>query len=387
MRINPYTPGAGVMPGYLAGREELITQAEYNIDSLIAGYPQRPIIYYGLRGVGKTVLLNKIEEYAESKSALYFHMEAKEKQSILIDIITAANKFLIKMSTKEKVKSLFDKAKELVNGFTIMYTSGEDSISVGFTKQLNDKILADNLTELLVNLGNLAKEDEQVIIFFIDEIQYAKQEHLEALITAQHRINQKRLPVTMFGAGLNKILVSLTKSKTYAERMFEFNEITSINYEETRKAILKPAIPLNIGYEEKALEKIFEITEGYPYFIQEFCKVIWDNVEDTDTITLKNVEDNIELFYRILDEGFFRTRFNKCTDKEKEFIYAMVECGGLPCTVANVAQILGVKLNSISPARSNLIHKGIIYSTKFGEIDFTVPQFHLFLKRVKRETD
>lgn len=385
MKINPYTPGAGVMPGYLAGREELIIEAEHNIDSLIAGYPQRPIIYYGLRGVGKTVLLNRVEEYAENKNALYFHIEAKEKQSILIDIITAANKFLIKMSTKEKVKNLFEKAKDLVNSFTITYTSGDDSISVGLNKQLSDKLLADNLTELLINLGNLAKEDAQVIIFFIDEIQYAKQEHLEALITAQHRINQKRLPVTIFGAGLNKILVSLTQSKTYAERMFEFKEISSINYEETRKAILKPAIPLNITYEETALQKIYEITEGYPYFIQEFCKVIWDNIEATDIITLKNVENNIELFYKILDEGFFRTRFNKCTDREKEFIYAMVKCEKLPCTIANVAHILGLKLTSISPIRGNLIHKGIIYSTKFGEIDFTVPQFNLFLKRVKKE--
>ena len=384
MKLNPYTPGAGVMPGYLSGREKVIEEAKTNIFHLINGYPQRPIIYYGLRGVGKTVLLNKIEEYAFSLNVLYCHIEVKEKTDLILEIINESNTFLQELSSLEKIKSMLNRLKEAIDNLSITYTDGDNSLTINSNKDFKNVVLSNNITKLFTTLGMIAKESDKAIIFFIDEIQYAKQDQLEAIISAQHRINQLRLPISIFGAGLNKVLNMLTTSKTYAERMFLFREITSLSYEETKEAILKPIEKINLSFDEKTLEKIYKITEGYPYFVQELCKIILDNIDDKNNITLKDVEDNINVFNEILDTGFFKTRIAKCTDRELEFLFAMNECGILPCTISNVANILKRKVKSISPIRANLINKGIIYSNKFAEIDFTVPQFDKFLKRLKK---
>lgn len=384
MRLNPYTPGAGVMPGYLSGREKVIKEAQNSIFHLINGYPQRPVIYYGLRGVGKTVLLNKIEEYAFLSDILYCHIEVKEKTDLILEIINESNIFLKELSNLEKLKLMINKLKEAIDNLSITYTDGDNSLTINANKDFKNVVLSNNITKLFTTLGMLAKESGRAIIFFIDEIQYAKKEQLEALITALHRINQLRLPVTIFGAGLNKILSMLTVSKTYAERMFEFREITSLSYEETKEAILKPIEKVNLTFDEKALEEIYKITEGYPYFVQELCKTILDSVETKENITSEDVKNNISVFNSVLDTGFFKTRISKCTDKELEFLFAMNECGELPCTISNVATILKKRVSSISPIRANLINKGIIYSNKFGEIDFTVPQFDKFLKRLKK---
>lgn len=382
MNINPYTPGAGVMPGYLAGRETLIEEAENNIYSLIHGYPRQPIIYYGLRGVGKTVLLNRVMKYAEEQNVITCPIEIKEKKSLLIDLIGMANKILIRLSTVEKMKSTLEDIRNSINNFTLTYVKGDTSISLGIDT-LEKAMFSIELTDLFLKLGRVAQDNKRAIIFFIDEIQYAKQNELEALITAQHRINQERLPISIFGAGLNKILVTMTQSKTYAERMFEFKEISSLNYEDTREAILKPVVPFNITYTEEALEEIYKITEGYPYFVQQFCQIIIDN--SSNNITIKEVKNSSNKFYNILDEGFYKTRLNKTTVKEKEFMFAMVKCGELPCTIANVAQNMKKTVKSIQTLRASLIGKGLIYSTSYGEIDFTVPKFDEFLKRINKE--
>lgn len=382
--INPYTPGAGVMPGYLAGRDEVIQEGKDSIYSLMHGYPRQPIIYYGLRGVGKTVLLTALKEYAIKEGVLTFHFEIQEKVSLINDIILSANQTLSKISKVEKIKNIFEVAKNSLQSFTLTYTTGENSVSVEMNKKLGEMMLQSNLVELLLNLGRLAKESKNIIIYFIDEIQYAKQNELEALITAQHRINQERLPITIIGAGLPKILVNVTESKTYAERMFAFVEISSLDYEDAKNAIVNPGKPFNITYTEEALKEIYKITEGYPYFIQQFCYIISKKYKNID---LDIVNEMKTFFFKELDKSFFKVRFDKCTPKEREFIFAMVSCGELPCTVANVAQILNKDLKSISPIRARLINKGLIYATRYGEIDFTVPKFDEFLKRIKANDD
>lgn len=382
--INPYTPGAGVMPGYLAGRDEVIQEGKDSIYSLMHGYPRQPIIYYGLRGVGKTVLLTALKEYAIKEGVLTFHFEIQEKVSLINDIILSANQTLSKISKVEKIKNIFEVAKNSLQSFTLTYTTGENSVNVEMNKKLGEMMLQSNLVELLLNLGRLAKESKNTIIYFIDEIQYAKQNELEALITAQHRINQERLPITIIGAGLPKILVNVTESKTYAERMFAFVEISSLDYEDAKNAIVNPGKPFNITYTEEALKEIYKITEGYPYFIQQFCYIISKKYKNID---LDIVNEMKTFFFKELDKSFFKVRFDKCTPKEREFIFAMVSCGELPCTVANVAQILNKDLKSISPIRARLINKGLIYATRYGEIDFTVPKFDEFLKRIKMNDD
>lgn len=378
--INPYTPGAGVMPGYLAGRDDIIQDGKDSIYSLMNGYPRQPIIYYGLRGVGKTVLLTALKEYAIKEGVLAFHFEIQEKVSLINDIILSANQTLAKISKVEKIKNIFEVAKNSLQSFTLTYTTGENSISVEMNKKLSEMMLQSNLVELLLNLGRLAKESKNTIIYFIDEIQYAKQNELEALITAQHRINQERLPITIIAAGLPKILVNMTESKTYAERMFAFVEISSLEYKDAKNAIVNPGKPFDITYTEEALKEIYQITEGYPYFIQQFCYLISKKYKDID---LNIVNEMKSIFFKELDKSFFKVRFDKCTPKEKEFMFAMANCGELPCTVANVAHILNKDLKSISPIRARLINKGLIYATRYGEIDFTVPKFDEFLKRMK----
>ena len=378
--INPYTPGAGVMPGYLAGRDDIIQDGKDSIYSLMNGYPRQPIIYYGLRGVGKTVLLTALKEYAIKEGVLAFHFEIQEKVSLINDIILSANQTLTKISKVEKIKNIFEVAKNSLQSFTLTYTTGENSISVEMNKKLSEMMLQSNLVELLLNLGRLAKESKNTIVYFIDEIQYAKQNELEALITAQHRINQERLPITIIAAGLPKILVNMTESKTYAERMFAFVEISFLEYKDAKNAIVNPGKPFDITYTEEALKEIYQITEGYPYFIQQFCYLISKKYKDID---LNIVNEMKSIFFKELDKSFFKVRFDKCTPREKEFMFAMANCGELPCTVANVAHILNKDLKSISPIRARLINKGLIYATRYGEIDFTIPKFDEFLKRMK----
>lgn len=379
-KINPYTP----MTEYLAGRDEVIQEGKDSIYSLMHGYPRQPIIYYGLRGVGKTVLLTALREYAIQEGVLTFHFEIQEKVSLINDIILSANQTLFKISKVEKIKNIFEAAKNSLQSFTLTYTTGENSISVEMNKKLSEMMLQSNLVELLLNLGRLAKESKNTIIYFIDEIQYAKQNELEALITAQHRINQERLPITIIAAGLPKILVNMTESKTYAERMFTFVEISSLEYKDAKNAIVNPGKPFDITYTEEALKEIYKITEGYPYFIQQFCYLISKKYKEID---LNIVNEMKSVFFKELDKSFFKVRFDKCTPKEKEFMFAMVSCGELPCTVANVAHIMNKELKSISPIRARLINKGLIYVTRHGEIDFTVPKFGEFLKRIKLNDD
>ena len=378
--INPYTPGAGVMPGYLAGRDDIIQDGKDSIYSLMNGYPRQPIIYYGLRGVGKTVLLTALNEYAIREGVLTFHFEIQEKVSLINDIILSANQTLSKISKVEKIKNIFEVAKNSLQSFTLTYTAGENSVSVEMNKKLGEMMLQSNLVELLLNLGRLAKESKNTIVYFIDEIQYAKQNELEALITAQHRINQERLPITIIAAGLPKILVNMTESKTYAERMFAFVEISSLEYKDAKNAIVNPGKPFDITYTEEALKEIYQITEGYPYFIQQFCYLISKKYKDID---LNIVNEMKSIFFKELDKSFFKVRFDKCTPKEKEFMFAMINCGELSCTVANVAYILNKDLKSISLIRARLINKGLIYATRYGEMDFTIPKFDEFLKKMK----
>ena len=382
--INPYTPGAGLMPTYLAGREKLIKEAKESILSLKSGYPQRPTAYYGLRGVGKTVLLNTIEEFALENNIIYEHIEIIEKRDFLLQLTNICRKFISRLNKIEQAKSLINKALSVLENFRLTYTMGDSSISAEVNKK-NFELLSDDLTELFVIMGNAAKKSGDCIIFFIDEIQYAKEEELSSIINALHRTGQLRLPITFFVAGLNKILKQFSEIKTYSERMFDFKEITSLNYEETKKAIIEPVKDLSVDYNEEAVKKIYDLTGGYPYFIQFFCDNLWRNIDKVNNITINDVNSTINSYFKRLDEGFFKSTFDRCTDKEKEFIQAMVKCGELPCTINNVAKILKKSVGSISPIRAQLINKGIIYSVKYGEIDFTVPQFDLFLKRVIKD--
>lgn len=383
---NPYTPGAGFMPGYLAGRELILGEAEKYINTLVLGYPQQSVIYYGLRGVGKTVLLNAIEKMVDEHVILMEHVEIAEKKNFTKQIANCSKKFIHQMSVKETAKDFAVKLQGILRAFSVTYNPGEQTFSLGMNEgdYMTTGDLSVDLTDLFVSMGKMAEKTGNAICFFVDEIQYMKEAEAEALVNAIHRCNQLRLPIMIFGAGLPKIMKMLGEIKSYSERLFKFEEIGALKDEDAIDAIVKPIEVMRIQYEEKALKRILEITKGYPHFIQEMCSTIWE-MSDTELITVADVEKAIPEFYRNLDKGFFKVRYDRCTQKEKMFIFAMVQCGDLPCTISNVAKIMGRNVSSVSPYRAQLINKGVIYATAHGEIDFTVPGFDDFLKRMNPE--
>lgn len=380
IKINPYTPGSGRKPGYLAGRDSIISEAERCILSTMSGYPERSFVYYGLRGVGKTVILNAIENKAYDLDILYQHLEIKENNSFINDIITASHNLITKMSTKEAFKDKATKVIEVLKRITLTWNTEDKTFSAGLSDLPILSSLSSDLTELFISMGKLAEATGNTICFFIDEIQYIKNEQLEALLMALHRVNQLGLPVLIFCAGLPKILRTFGDIKSYAERLFQYTEIDSLDRNSAVDAIIQPAKKFGVSYTDEAVNKIVEVTESYPYFIQELCSAAW-NINDTNCITADDVAAAVPAAVDKLDSGFFSVRYDKCTEKEKEFMQAMVKCGELPCTIANVAKILKREVKSISPIRGQLISKGLIFATSYGEIDFTVPQFDEFLKR------
>jgi len=387
MIINPYTPGAGLVPHYLAGRDNTIEQAKEVISYVAHGYPARSIVYYGLRGVGKTVLLNKIEEIAEENDVLYEHIEVSERSSFKISISLHIQKLIKQMSVKERARNYVQKAMSVLKAFKITY-SPEGEISIGLNEDVVAAIgvsdtgnFANDLTELFVAMGTLAKNSESSICLFIDEIQYLKDDEFEALITAVHRVNQKGLPVILLAAGLPKVAKIAGDIKSYAERLFSFISIGSLEADAAKLALVEPAKKMGITFTNEAIDEILSITEGYPYFLQEYGKQVWAFIKDGN-IDVVSVREAYPIFEKSLDDSFFKVRYDRATPKEKEFMMAMTQCGELPCTIAQIASKMQTNVKSISPLRAQLIYKGFIYATSYGEVDFTVPQFNKYINRI-----
>lgn len=384
---SPYTPGAGAVPPYLAGRDDLIENADKCLKALVKGYPQQSVVYYGLRGVGKTVLLNAIEEKADDLDILYAHIEIPEKKSFIRQISSYSKQIIYKMSASEKAKDFAKKAMGILQAFNITYNPEDQTFTAGLSEPsayVTTGILSDDLTDMFVHMGKTAVKAGETICFFIDEIQYMKDDEMEALINALHRVNQLRLPIIIYGAGLPKVLRIFGEVKSYSERLFRFIPVEELSEEDARKAIENPAYDLGIQYAESAVDEIIKWTRGYPHFIQELCGIVWD-AADGDVIKEDVVKAVVPRFLHYLDESFFKVRYEHCTKKEHNFLFAMAKCGELPCTISNVAHFMKKKVNSISPLRAQLISKGLIYSTGHGEIDFTVPLFDEYLKRINPE--
>lgn len=384
---NPYRPGAGTNPAFLAGREKVIAEATEILDTIAYGYPARSIVYYGLRGVGKTVLLNHIEDMAMEKDIPVGHIEIPESgYSFEKEIALVIYRLLGQLSSNtDKVKRYITKALGLLKAFTIKYSVANVNISVDIDplEGLTDTgDISNDIKELLLALGLAAQKANKGVVLLIDEIQVLHREHFEAIMQALHRVNQKGYAVMVFAAGLPKALKMAGDIKSYAERLFTFIEIDSLEKDDAILALVEPAKELGVTYDKAAAERIIEVTDGYPYFLQEYGKFVWKHRNDNDTITLEVVESVHEEFVQYLDAAFFKVRYDRATPKELEFMLAMVDCAPLPCTIKQVATQLGVTVSSISTVRAQLIHKGYIYDTARGMLDFTVPQFDDYLKRI-----
>lgn len=383
LKVNPYRPGAGLMPMYIAGRDEDIQDVTELFEALVMGVPVRSIVYSGLRGVGKTVLINKLEKIADDHGIFHNHIEVEEKNDFISQIAECSQEFLREISTKEKFKHLIKKPLEAIKSLVISFNPTDTTFSVSVQERelYISNNLTQSLTKVFTSIGETAQKTETAICFFIDEIQYMKKEQLGSLIAALHRTNQLGYPVMIIGAGLPKIYQMLSEEKSYSERLFLYKKIGSLSLEQSKKAIQVPAEKFKVFYTEEATNCIIEITKGYPFFIQQLCQIVYKN-RNGNMIKIADVENSIDEFLKTLDDGFFMTRYERCSESEKKFVFAMVKCGKLPCTISNVAHNLHKDVSSISTIRAKLIGKGIIYPVRYKELDFTVPEFAGFVQRL-----
>lgn len=382
-KANPYRPGAGLMPMYIAGRDEDIESAEEMFNALSMNIPTPSIVFSGLRGVGKTVLINKLQSIAEEKDIFCRHIEVEERNDFISQIATCSQAFLRTVSAKEKFKHLIQKPLDAIKSLVVSFDAGDNTFSLSIQERelYRSNSLTQSLTEVFVSIGETAYRTETPICFFIDEIQYMKQKELGSLIAALHRTNQLGYPVMIVGAGLPKIYKMLSEEKSYSERLFVYKEIGSLTYEQSYKAIEEPAKKICVSYTKEAINEIINITKGYPFFIQQFCQIVYNNVNDK-IIQKMDITKSMDEFFETLDIGFFRVRYERCSDGEKKFIFAMVKCGELPCTISNIGKQLNKKVRTISPTRAQLINKGIIFPVRHSELDFTVPEFDNYIRRL-----
>lgn len=386
---NPYAAGSDESPKYLAGRDDILEAASLQMKALAANYQNRSIVLYGLRGVGKTVLLNSIESIAEGEGVLVRHIEVEEKKGLIAPLASACCSLSSSLNKIELVKSKLEQIRNLFTFLTLSVDAGDGSLSLGFNEDAlgaslaSSRHLSGDFTDILVVLGKYAQAAGASILIGIDELQYAGKEELEALACALHRVTQLGLPVMFCCAGLPKLLKMLGEAKTYSERQFNFVKVDSLPRDKAVEAIVRPAQKLDVHYSDEAVDAIIDYTEGYPYFIQELCSTIWIS-SDSRCVSLETVLECTSLTDIRLDEGFFSVRYDRCTPRQKEFLIAMVRCGELPCTLANVAHYMGRDVSSIGPLRAQLISRGLIYSAARGEVDFTVPQFDRYLRRTEQ---
>ena len=354
---------------------------------LQAGRFARSLIPTGLRGVGKTVLLNRFAEEAEGLGFLTTTIEATEGGQLAQHLINRLRPILFKLDRGKQMGHAARAALRVLKSFTV--TFGAEGMKFGLdidpeTGSADSGDLATDLIDLFIALGNAARESGTAILIAIDEVQYLNEAEFSALIMAVHRVSQKQLPIAVIGTGLPQIPGLAGDAKSYAERLFEFPIVGALSDADAREAIAKPARDLGVEYSEGALAEMVAVTEGYPYFIQEWAYRVWNHA-GTSPIQKEDVTSIKNTVLEKLDESFFRVRFNRLTDQEKLYLRAMAELGRGPDKSADVAKALGRAVNSVGPLRDGLIKKGMIYSPRHGDVAFTVPLFDDFMRRTVPE--
>ena len=340
-RRNPYSPGAGTPPPELAGRDDLIERAAIALDRIRAGRSARSFILYGLRGVGKTVLLNRIRLDAEARGLTSIKMEAPEERSLPGLLAPALRAALLRLSRGEAAKAGAARALRALAGFAkvlkLKYQDLEFGVDLEPEKGLADSgDLNTDLSDLLVTVGEAAREQGTAAVLFIDELQYVPEEQLAALITALHNASQEQLPVTMVGAGLPQLVGQTGRAKSYAERLFEFAPVDRLDDQAARAALTVPAEKQQVTYDAGAVVEVLKQTRGYPYFLQEWGKHSW-NVAVGSPIETRDAERATVEALAELDASFFRVRFDRLTPAEKRYMRAMAELGPGPHRSGDIA--------------------------------------------------
>ena len=380
---NPFAPGAGSRPPELAGREAILQDAHTAIQRALLGKQSRSQMLLGLRGVGKTVLLSKIEEMADGAGHVTSSIEAPEGKPLSELLVPKINQALRKFSTTENAKAKAHQALRALRSFASVFklSYGDVSISVDPEAGVADSgDIESDLPELFVRVGEAAKAAGKAWTLLVDEVQYLRSIDLAALIVALHKISQKDLPVLFFGAGLPQVAALSGDAKSYAERLFHYPAVGALQRDDARTAIRQPIQGEGQSISEDALLEVLSRTQGYPYFLQEWGYQCW-NIAEGPEIQLPDASKAAGEATRRLDDGFFKVRFDRLTPKEREYVIAMAKLGSGPYRSSDVAGALNETHQSLGPRRSQIISKGMIYSPSHGDIAFTVPMFNEYLMR------
>lgn len=383
---NPFSPGAGSPPPELAGRAPVLEQARLTLGRIKAGRPERSFLLAGLRGVGKTVLLNKIREMADSDGYRAVLIEAQEGKPLATLLLPALRQLLISLdrmaNISQKAKRGLRILKSFFNALKIKYQDIEIGLDIDPEVGIADSgSLEADLSEVFIALGEAAADRRTAIALIIDEMQYLNEEELSALIMAMHQISQRQLPVVLIGAGLPQLVALSGRSKSYAERLFQFPEVGALQPADAAAAVQEPVQEQGIQFTEDALQEIIRQTRGYPYFLQEWGYQAW-NLAAQSPIGVDVVRDATAESIRRLDANFFRVRFDRLTPREKQYLRALADLGDSAQRSGDIAEQLGVNVQRIAPVRNGLIKKGMIYSPAHGDTAFTVPLFSDFMKRI-----
>lgn len=384
--INPYAPGAGTPPPELAGRDEVIANAKDSIHRSMGGMSARSFMFVGLRGVGKTVLLNEVQSIADQAGALTDYFEIGANVPLTVKVVYTLRAALLKLDrikgVSEKVKRGLRVLKSFVRTVKVKYKDLEIAVDIENERGVADSgTLTRDLPEVFIAAGEAAKSRNSSIVILIDEIQNLPAEEFEALIMAIHRTNQKQLPILIVGAGLPSLVKISAEAKTYAERLFEYPDIGPLSEVEACRALLTPAKNSGADYSDDAVKAVFKKTKGYPYFIQEWGYQAW-NIAPKSPISLADIRKASKLAVDRLDKNFFRSRYEVLTNPQRDYLRAMAELGSGAHKTGDIARKLGKSTGALAPHRSALIRRGLIYSPEYGHASLTVPLFDEFILRM-----
>jgi len=382
---NPFAPGAGNQPPELAGRQPILNRAKEVLARAEAGRHAKSFMLIGLRGVGKTVLLNRILGMAHDRRFRALLVEAHEDKPLPELLLPPLRQILLGLDQigqlNETVKRGLRVLKSFANSIKIKYGDVEIGLGIDPERGVGDSgDLESDLPDVLTAIGEAAKARTTVVVLLVDELQYLVEDELSALIMGMHRVSQRQLPLVLVGAGLPQLVANMGRSKSYAERLFEFPAVGPLSRKDATVAIVEPIRNEGERIARTAVEHIIDASDGYPYFIQTWGYEAW-NAARRSPISKRDVEASERSVLRNLDESFFRVRFDRLTPGEKRYLRAMAELGPGPHRSGDIADVLRVKVQSVAPTRNSLIKKGMIYSPAHGDTAFTVPLFDQFLKR------
>jgi hypothetical protein len=382
-KTNPFSPGAGTAPPELAGRSVIIRDADIALGRARNHLSPKGLFLLGLRGVGKTVLLNRIAEQAEIDAYLPMTIEVSEHQRLAEQLVPALRSTLFRLNAIEKARVAAKEGLEVLLAFAGMIKVKAGELEVGLAPRrgvADSGNLESDLPELFVAVAKAAKAAETVAALFIDEMQFLTEEDLSALIVSLHRVTQKTLPLVLFGAGLPQLAGLAGEAKSYAERLFAYPEIGPLTPEAAKDAIVEPLRRNDVSIEPDALELLLAKTKGYPYFLQEWGSQAW-NAAAGSPITAADCRLATKAAIDSLDRNFFRVRFDRLTPMEKDYIRAMAKLGVGPHRSGDIASELHQSVREVASRRTGLIKKGMIYSEQYGDTAFTVPMFNEFMMR------